>query len=232
MKQPWTFGLFPRIRDLSKESDQDLAEIPEWLRDYPWATVGRDGEKLKIVSMRNVFTVDILPDILPGMSGDSIRQWIASSNPILTMIPEMILGRDLYFNRDLTQGKILGKGLESEVFRSLPGIKQFLNPREVVINDKNYVKVNARAWHAMTRLWYGRLFRELDSAFAAAAGKAPLTEGILGLATGFKLQQIDTERQLGILNAEGDKVYADYRSALRQGDASKANDILEEFRLK
>lgn len=214
----------------------EKSAIPEWVRDYPHIQVerGKDG-KFKIMSLRNVFSVDLIPEVWPTIKPENMRKFLSTLNPILMTPLELALGRDLYMDKSLDETKFLSRDLQTSAMQNIPVIKHFLKPRtdhiQVGKEMKDFLAVDANAWLALRQLWFSRIYREADTIASVLAGKISPQE-LTGFFTGLKIQEIDGNRQFTLLKAEADRAYADYRKALRQGDKVKAAEILEEYRLK
>jgi hypothetical protein len=52
------------------------------------------------------------------------------------------------------------------------------------------------------------------------------------LATGFKLIEVDQERQMQILAQEAEQQYRAYRAAVKTGDDVKIDAVLKDYQLK
>jgi hypothetical protein len=204
-KRPALLTALPKISSMDDLTKEEEAAIPEWIKDFPHVSVRRTDKGFQLMSMRNVFTVDVLPDLLPNLSGEGFKKFISQMNPIVTTPIEWIIGKDLYLGRG-TRGerKRLWRGLESEAMRT---------------------------HHWLTKTWFSRLFRELDQSASLLEGKLSKSE-LSGLLTGFKLYEIDMDRQRRVLMAESERITRKYKAALKRGDDVEANDILEEYRLK
>ncbi len=224
INKPRIFNYFPRIRDMAFPTTQEMAMMPDWVKDYPFVKIEEGKKGPRIISMRNVFSIDILPEILPK----SWHELLSQVNPLVTAPIELAIGRDFYMLRDIKPVKILWNTMQSKASKEIWGI---LNPREVEIQGKKYVAVDGKMYHAITRLWFARLFRESDSAFALLEGKLGRT-GLAGLLTGFKLIEVDRERQLNLLELDAARAYREYRKAVRSGDDIRAKQILDEMKLQ
>ena len=229
LKRPALFNVFPRARDLAVNLDKEEALIPQWIRDFPFIGLGKSAKGIKLLSMRNTFTVDILPDLMPPLDAEGVRRFFGQVNPFLTIVPEMVLGRDFYMARDIPTRKTIARGLESEFMRNTIG--KWLDFEEVQIGGKPYGRVTGWKWHVLRRLWFSRLFREFDTA-SGILEKQLKPEEISGLLTGFKLYELDLERQQMLLELDAEKAKREYDRARKIGDSKRAKDILEEIRLR
>lgn len=224
MKRPRIFNYWPRIRDMAPISKDEEALLPEWVRDYPFAVVYPIANGVKVASMRNIFSVDILPDILPRSWNDVLQR----VNPLFMTPIEMGLGTEAYFRRPIRKTKYLYRQLQSPAMKNTVG--KWLEAREVNVDGKEYVAVNGNKWHMLRRLWFSRMFREFDEASSVLHGKLG-ADNFAGLLIGFKAMEIDYDRQWQFIAEDAQKAYREYRRAVNHGDTHRARQIIKEMSL-
>jgi len=221
-------GLVPKIQALAELTPEERAAVPEWIREYPYVKIETKGRKLRITSMRNILTSDVLPDWLPrNLTWRGLAKWFSRLNPILLAPVELAFGADLYFGRKIEERRRLFRGLESEALRKDPLIREFLKPEEVTIGGRKYITVDGHRWHLLKRLWFSRFWRELATVSAVLEGALPPVE-LSRVLSGFKVYEIDLDRQLNLALHDADRAWSQYRSALKQGDKTRAEEIIHE----
>ncbi len=224
LKRPRLFNYFPRIADFSSLSPEEEALLPEWVADYPFVSFERKGNALRVLSMRNVFTVDVLPEVLPTQWRDLVGQL----NPLFMTPAELYFEKDVYFNRKIKPVKYLYNQLRTKPMQE---IFSFLHPREVTLaNGNKYIAVDGPAYHLLRRTWFSRFYRDLDAIFDTLGGFG--AENLSGFLSGFKLLELDLERQAGYAQVDASRARNEYRRALKAGDRRRAIEVLEEQRMR
>jgi hypothetical protein len=160
-RRPAILGMTERIKDLALPTDEEEASIPQWVRDYPWVSMSRTPKGLKIMSLRNTFTIDILNDVIPKLDEKGVRNLVSQLNPLLVAPVEMAIGKEFYMSREIQDRRRIWRELKTPFMKNTLG--WFLNARDVRYKDKDYVAVDGTKYHALRRLWFSRFFRELDS---------------------------------------------------------------------
>ncbi len=228
VKNPKVPGLFARATDLAMPTPEDEAAIPKHIRDYPWATISRTPKGIKVLSMRNTFTVDIVNDLVPNMNIESLRGMIGQLNPLVVAPVEWMIGKQAFMQKDIKSRERIYRQLKTPFMQKTVGY--FLNAEDVTYKGKEYLAVDGGKWHLLRRMWFSRLFRELDEYSSVIGGHG--NEPLLGLLTGFKIVDLDQERQMQILGIEAQQAYRQYRHAVSTGDRVQVDRALEEYRLK
>jgi hypothetical protein len=224
MKRPRIFNYLERFQDTASLSPKEEALLPEWIREYPWVEMKRIPNGIRIASMRNVFSTDVLPDVMPKNWKDVLSR----VNPLITILPEFALGKDIYFGREITGRRLVHPQLSSPTFKEfLP----FLNPKDVTINGKDFTAVDAGRYHAIRRLWFSRLFRELDTIASVGGGHLP-PESLSAVFFGFKSMDIDWDRQYDFVQTAAREAKRRYDRAVKQGDTVGAQQVLDEMRME
>ena len=224
-RHPWTYGAVGRLRDLAFDTKEQEALVPDWVRDYPLVGMDHDKKKLRVWSLRNVFTIDVLPEYIPT----KIPELIGQINPFLAIIPELQMGREAYQFRTIPRDKILRNELSQFALKTFG---PFVGHREGELNGKKVDIVDGYKWHALNRLWFSRFFRDLDTVWQTIEGKKPLQDSLMQLGLGVKVTEYDIERQKNFLEADARKAKSEYTSALKRGDKYRAAQIIEELRVK
>jgi len=216
-------GLY-RLRQFIPLSSEELALAPDWIKAYPYVSLEKTPKGFRIMSLRNVFTVDIFSDFLTAGWAHAMSQL----NPILTIIPEVMLGKEIYFFRPIRARKILTRELSTGVNKALGNWRE---AQEVTIDGKKMLAVEGRKWQLIRRPWFSRFFREMNQLMGFLEGKFG-TESLGQLLAGFKVYEIDLERQYTLLRADADRAYREYRQAVKRGDTKRVKEIIEEIRLE
>jgi len=228
-KRPWIPGTFQRATDIALPTPEEEAQIPQHIRDYPWISLSKTPKGLKVLSMRNTFTVDIANDIIPSMTVDSLRELVGQLNPLIVAPVEYMIGQQAFMQKDIKSRERIYRQMKTPFMREGP-IGWWLNARDVTYKGKEYLAVDGGKWHLLRRTWFSRLFRELDEYASVLGGHG--AEPLVGLLTGFKIVDLDQERQMQILGIEAEQAYRQYRHAVSTGDQVQVDRALEEYRLK
>lgn len=229
LKRPALITSIPRLRGMSYNTKEEEALLPDWIKEFPHVSAGKIKNGFRVMSLRNTFAVDIVNELLQPMSAQGFRRYLAQVNPIIMAPLEYAFGKNLYFNQDIKEVKTLTRELQSPILKDTIG--KFLNAREVTLGDKKMTQVDGMKWYLLKRLWFSRLFRELDTMSSVITKDMPPVE-LWGIATGFKIMEIDSDRQQILLENEAAVAKQKYDRAIRRGDNVQAKKILEEFKLR
>ena len=221
-EKPVLFNAMARVRDLNWDSPQEEALVPPWVKDYPHIRMEAADGKIKVASLRNMFTLDSMADLFPM----GVKEFVAKLNPMITLPVELAVGRDIYMNQDLKEVKYI-----KEAMSKVPEWIPFLNARTVNAADgKDYFAVDAYPWHIMRRTWFSRMFRDADNLAKTVSGDITTWQSLMNFSLGVKLYEYDIEKQMSFLQMDANKAKSAYDSALRKGDRLAATRILDELR--
>jgi hypothetical protein len=220
-RRPLWFNAATRMKDLGYMNEDEEAAIPKWVRDYPMIGLGREGDKIKLMSFRNMFSVDVLDALSSNMTAS---EFVNKLNPILTAPFEFRFGQDLYLDEKIQPVKMLREE-RSNLAMSL--VSKFVNAREVTGPDGNkYTAVDGYRWHALQRLYFSRMFRDLDSIGKMIEGKNDLWQSLMNLGLGLKVVEYDMIKQAEFLARDASRMKSEYNAAIKRGDKVKADEIL------
>jgi hypothetical protein len=221
-EKPVLFNAMARVRDLNWDSPQEEALVPPWVKDYPHIRMEAADGKIKVASLRNMFTLDSMADLFPM----GVKEFVAKLNPMITLPVELAIGRDIYMNQDLKEVKYI-----KEAMSKVPEWIPFLNARTVNAADgKDYFAVDAYPWHIMRRTWFSRMFRDADNLAKTVSGDITTWQALMNFSLGVKLYEYDIEKQMSFLQMDANKAKSAYDLALRKGDRLAATRILDELR--
>jgi hypothetical protein len=221
-ERPIWFNGMARVRDMNWDSPQEEALVPPWVKDYPHIRMEAAEGKIKVASLRNMFTLDSMADMFPM----GVKEFVAKLNPMITLPVELIIGKDIYMNQDLKEVKYI-----KEAMSKVPEWIPFLNARTVNAADgKDYFAVDAYPWHIMRRTWFSRMFRDADTLAKTVSGDINTWQSLMNFSLGVKLYEYDIEKQMSFLQMDANKAKSAYDSALRKGDRLAATRILDELR--
>jgi len=112
-------------------TEEDLAAMPEWLRESTSFAVGKEGGKLTVLSGLGLPT-----EAINGLIGkdvpDTIRQLISQSNPLVKTGIEAATGQDTYSGKAIIDQRYGGR------YKNMPQfIKDLIGYKETPSVDKN-----------------------------------------------------------------------------------------------
>jgi hypothetical protein len=218
--RPMWFTASARLNDLAFDTTEEEAAIPKWVRDYPLIGLGREGDRMKLMSFRNMFSVDVL-DSLPLTP----LEFAQKLNPVLTIPFEYIMGHDLYLDRKIAPTKYLSE--EKSGF-GMDLIGKFVGARKVTGPDnKEYTAVDGKKWLLLQRTFFSRMFRDMDTVAKYFEGDRDITQTIMNLGLGLKVVEYDLVKQYEFLARDASEMKSAYTTALKRGDTVRANEILE-----
>jgi len=226
-RHPFMLSAVPRMRDMAFDTKLEEALVPSWVREFPFFSLGRDGDTFRVASMRNMFTIDMVGSMIPT----NAKEFIGSINPILTMPIEYVMGRELYLDREILPRRGVSQTQADSLIFS-PPLKQLLRPEWTDLpTGKKMLKVDGQAWHALRRLWFSRFYRDMDTVAQALEGKQGPIESLANLVFGVKIIEYDLEKQQAFLDMGANKAKSDYSTAMRSGDRTRAIEILNRIGL-
>jgi hypothetical protein len=239
-KRPRHFKYMQALKDSTYLSREEEAATPEWVKDFPTVRIDKSNRKqFKIYGLRNMFTLDTIGDLVP----QQLSHIFGKINPVVTIIPEIMMGHNLYFNKPIGEDvNIYGpfaarKKLQyrkvSEMLQTVKPLRDFLQYQEFTYpsNGQKAITVNASRWHLLTRLHYSRFFRELNEIGLMAQGDRDVEDWLLNFFIGIKTYQMDIEKQMQFLNYAAQNNKKAYDRAVSRGDREGANQILRRMRL-
>ena len=226
-RHPFILSTVPRMKDMAFDTKLEEALVPSWVRQFPFFMMQKDGETFRIASMRNMFTIDMVENMIPT----SAKEFMGMINPILTMPIEYAMGRELYLDREI----LPRRGVSQTVAENLlfaPPLKQLLRPAWTDLpNGKKMLKVDGQKWHVLRRLWFSRFYRDMDTVAQTIEGKQGPIEALANLVFGVKIIEYDLDKQQAFLDMGANKAKSDYSAAMRSGDRTRAIEILERIGL-
>jgi hypothetical protein len=230
--RPFVFGKLGNFKGWEGLTRDEKAAIPKWIKDYPFVAMKSDGKTLSVASMRNVFTVDVLMD-----TPTDLNQVIQKMNPLLMAPIEYALGREIFMQRDIFPVKTLRREYNRGAIEAVgPGgfplplsHINWLKAREVTLsNGQKATAVDGHRWFLMRKLWFSRMFRDMDQVGKAFSGDTGFVEGFMNFGLGVKMADYDIDKQQDFLQAEARKLKSSYDRARRSGDRQRANEILRQ----
>lgn len=236
--KPAMFHALGNLQHAAFESQEEEAAAPPWIREFPMLRGRVKDGNLELISMRNLFTLDTIADLVPKQ----MHQLFGQINPILTIVPEIMMGHDLYFNKPIGEGiDELGvlkarkklKWQKMSQFLAKSPLGEFLDYQEFTYpsNGQKAVTVNAAKWHLTKRLWFSRLYRELNEFGQMIQGDLDKSKWLSLFFTGVRTYDLDLEKQMQFLNYEAQNYKKMYDRAVSRGDKKTANAILEKIRI-
>ncbi len=227
-RRPLWFNVGTRLSDLAFDDQEEQAAAPKWIKDYPLISLGKENGKLKLMSFRNMFSVDMLGDFNPL----SAKAWLEKLNPILAVVPELAVGKDFYMGTDILPVKKLKEERSKLVNSAWNPFFNYVKGRWVTAADgKEYMAVDGERWHIMQRLFFSRLYRDMDSFGKMIEGQNDIWQSMMNFGLGLKVIEFDIEKQKEFLKMEASKMKSKYNDALRSGDRQRAIEILKQLRI-
>lgn len=194
--------------------------MPSYIKDNWMFSPRVRGNELHVTTGRNIFAVEDIGAIGDMIQTGNIREGFfdeifSRMNPMLKLPIEFAVGKNLYFKNDILEDSKL-----TAEFVPLPGLKQWLDIRPVIINGEQHYRVNGRNWHLLQQSHFARSYRSLAMVFGENR-KGSFGQGLVALLTGLRSQVVELDRRM--LHIEGMANYnaKQLNEALRVGDVVK-----------
>lgn len=228
LKQPRIITTLGKAETMMGTDDRELEKmLPSYIRDAWNFRIVREGSTIKTYQGRDMLALEDLgfitsPLFWKEQSATGVMFEILSRmNPILKVPVELAVGRNFYYDKAIEEEETVDYVL------AVPGLKTWLEARDVIVGDKQYVRVNGDRWHMLNQLHLGRIYRTISDMFDGTSG-----EGVWRFSpflTGIRQTSVDLRRRHEHLIMAANFRQGDITRALQEGDWRTAERLATEL---